>query len=205
MHVLIGFLKAGRKLEAWLRTRRARLEFAQNAIVGGYFSCGPYARCINGGSNRGNIVIGDHVEILGQIMTEDSGKIKVGNYTTIRGNSRIGAVDSISIGHRVIVSSDVIIYHSNNHPTSVSRREEMLESGFYGPFWQWKNSRLAPVEIGNHIWIGKRAIILKGVRIADGSIVGMGLWLQRMFHPAPSQSATQRRSTKGKLMTSAEG
>ena len=30
------------------------------------------------------------------------------------------------------------------------------------------------MRIGNHVWIGKRAIILKGVTIGDGSIVGMG-------------------------------
>ena len=31
-----------------------------------------------------------------------------------------------------------------------------------------------PVHIGNHVWIGRSAIILKGVTIGAGAIVGAG-------------------------------
>lgn len=31
-----------------------------------------------------------------------------------------------------------------------------------------------PITIGNHVWIGMRAIILNGVTIGDGAIVGAG-------------------------------
>jgi acetyltransferase-like isoleucine patch superfamily enzyme len=32
----------------------------------------------------------------------------------------------------------------------------------------------APVHIGSHVWIGARALILKGVRIGDGAVVAAG-------------------------------
>ncbi|MFK3690898.1 acyltransferase [Agrobacterium tumefaciens] len=44
----------------------------------------------------------------------------------------------------------------------------------------WDGHRLmgrpaaAPIIIGNHVWIGMRAIILKGVTIGDGAVVGAG-------------------------------
>ena len=37
-----------------------------------------------------------------------------------------------------------------------------------------KNSITAPVSIGNHVWIGAEAIILKGVTIGDGAVIGAG-------------------------------
>lgn len=32
----------------------------------------------------------------------------------------------------------------------------------------------APINIGNHVWIGLRAIILKGVTIGDGAVIAAG-------------------------------
>ncbi|MEK7802296.1 MAG: DapH/DapD/GlmU-related protein, partial [Pseudomonadota bacterium] len=33
---------------------------------------------------------------------------------------------------------------------------------------------LIPVRIGNHVWIGCRVIIMKGVTIGDGSVIAAG-------------------------------
>ena len=33
---------------------------------------------------------------------------------------------------------------------------------------------MPPIVIGNHVWIGARAIILKGVIIGDGAIIAAG-------------------------------
>ena len=34
--------------------------------------------------------------------------------------------------------------------------------------------RIAPVHIGNDVWIGCRSIILSGIRIGDGAVVAAG-------------------------------
>jgi len=34
--------------------------------------------------------------------------------------------------------------------------------------------RVGPLEIGNDVWIGRRAIVMPGVRIGDGAVVGAG-------------------------------
>lgn len=36
-----------------------------------------------------------------------------------------------------------------------------------------------PIIIGNHVWIGMNAIILKGVKIGDGAIVSAGAVVNR--------------------------
>jgi len=130
LRLLVNIVKWIKTLQVRIRQLRAKLEFSQNAVVGSNFDCGPYARCKNGGRNPSNIVIGDHVEVLGQIVTEGNRKVRIGSHTTTRGNSQIGAVNFISIGNYVIISSDVITYDNNNRSTSVSGRREILEAGF---------------------------------------------------------------------------
>ena len=34
--------------------------------------------------------------------------------------------------------------------------------------------RTSPIVIGNHVWIGRRAMIMKGVTIGDGAVVAAG-------------------------------
>jgi acetyltransferase-like isoleucine patch superfamily enzyme len=183
VRMLISMAACVRRIGSLLRARRARPDFACGAVVGTGFSCGPTAGCTNGSGIQANIRIGDRVAILGRLTPRAKGRIRLGNYVTIRARSGIGAAESIEIGDYVIISSDVLIYGNNNHPTSPSRRKEILESGFYSPLWQWNNSRKAPIRIASHVWIGQRAAILKGVSIGEGSIVGMGAVVTRDVPP----------------------
>lgn len=75
----------------------------------------------------------------------------------INHDSKIACFKSIEIGNDVKISEDVIIRDSDNH--------KMLYSGYC-------NSK--PIKIGNHVWIGLRSTILKGVTIGDGAIVAAG-------------------------------
>ena len=77
-----------------------------------------------------------------------------GGYINYR--STIECFEQISIGNDVAIGPDVVIRDSDNH---------MIRGG----------SRVsAPVNIGNHVWIGQRAMILKGVTIGDGAIIAAG-------------------------------
>lgn len=121
--------------------------------------------------DRGKVVIGKNCDILGVLSTQDDAIISIGNYTTIRGNSLVGACAGISIGNHVIISNNVHIYDNNNHPTDPQKRIELCESGFYSKLWNWRNSASSPIVIEDNVWIGERATILKGVTIGRGSIV----------------------------------
>jgi len=50
----------------------------------------------------------------------------------------------------------------------------MSKSGFYGDLWHAKHSDYAPIKIHDNVWIGERAIILKGVTIGKGAIIAIG-------------------------------
>ena len=63
----------------------------------------------------------------------------------------------ISIGKDCAIARDVIIRDTDAH--------EILNS---------TNKMIQEVSIGDHVWIGSRAIIMKGVAIGDGSIIAAG-------------------------------
>ena len=131
---------------------------------------GETAFCQNKTGETKNIVIGHHCDIHSRIIAAGKGRISIGNYTTLRGGV-VGAVESVSIGSHVIISSHVTIYDNNNHPTDPETRRRMCESGFYSEMWNWEHSDHKPVVIEDNVWIGEYATVLKGVTVGRGSIV----------------------------------
>ena len=73
-------------------------------------------------------------------------------------NSRcvIDCFNEISIGHDVAISKGVVVRDSDNH-TIIDGRPIS-----------------APIRIGDHVWIGLNAVILKGVTVGNGAIVAAG-------------------------------
>lgn len=69
----------------------------------------------------------------------------------------INCFNSITIGDNVAISKGVIIRDSDNHVLNGNA-----------------DKTSAPIIIGNHVWIGLRAIILKGVTIGDGAVIAAG-------------------------------
>lgn len=88
-------------------------------------------------------------------------KIRIGKDSIIGENSVLDGRDSLTIGDHVDIASEVMIYNSQHDINSedFAKVEEVI---------------LEPVEIGDYVFIGPRAIILPGVRIGKGGIVGAG-------------------------------
>ncbi|WP_319004506.1 acyltransferase [Loktanella gaetbuli] len=84
-------------------------------------------------------------------------------YMNYRGT--IDCFADIRIGDRVAIGPDVVIRDSDNHGLAVG-----------GP-------ATAPVMIGDDVWIGQRAMILKGVTIGDGAVVAAGAVVTRDVAP----------------------
>ncbi len=152
-----------------------RRTFLKNCLYnddGSTIRIGLRAKCNNFTGNPSQIFIGKKCDINGTLSVQAEGCIKIGDYTTIRYDSLIGAVDRIEIGNHVIISNNVRIYDNNNHPTDPQKRIEMCEAGFDSEMWQWHYSEHRPVVIEDNVWIGEKAVILKGVKIGKGAVVG---------------------------------
>lgn len=130
------------------------------------------ANCANYTGNKSNISIGANCMIRCLLVAEEHGKIKIGDNCYLGDRTRVGAVENITIGNDVIISSAVHINDNNNHPTSPKQRYAMTRSGdFFGELWKWSYSAHKPVRIEDNVWIGERSTITKGVTIGKGSIV----------------------------------
>jgi len=81
-------------------------------------------------------------------------------------DSRIMCFNHIKIGNDVLIADQVTIRDSDNHNIEYEGYEKSK-----------------PINIGNHVWIGMRSTILKGVTIGDGAIIAAGALVTKDVPP----------------------
>jgi acetyltransferase-like isoleucine patch superfamily enzyme len=119
--------------------------------------------------------------ILGQmILTSPRSIIEIAEHTFLGSNVQLNAQERISIGAHVLIASEVNILDNNSHSTNYLIREGDIElfrkrmAGVPDPQKDFSQVSCEPIVIEDHVWIGMRSIILKGVRICARSIVAAG-------------------------------
>lgn len=117
---------------------------------------------------NGDIVLGDGVRLSGKSSISFGRHLKgkpsliVGNNTFIGHQCSFRVGESIRIGNDCLIAGGVSIFDMDGHPLSAQERR----SGKPTPV-----EYLAPVTIGNDVWIGADSVILKGVTVGDRSII----------------------------------
>jgi acetyltransferase-like isoleucine patch superfamily enzyme len=89
----------------------------------------------------------------------DAGTLTIGHATNVNGLTKILVGSSVTIGSECTLSWDVQVLDNDFHAITVDGVEQPMT---------------APVVIGDRVWIGTGAIVLKGVTIGDGAIVAAG-------------------------------
>ncbi len=110
--------------------------------------------------NNGRMEIGAHVLLRSvnvpvELCTDPGALLTIGDGTRLNYGVSIAATKHVSIGAHVRVGPYVSITDNDFH--DVHRR--------------WQRPPSQPVVIEDHVWIGAKASILKGVRIGRGAIV----------------------------------
>ena len=90
-----------------------------------------------------------------RIWVNEGATVTLGN-GYVNAGLNLSAWDEITVGDDCVISERVTIRDSDNHT---------LRGG--GP-------NHAPVVIGDHVWIGLQATVLKGVRVGDGAVIAAG-------------------------------
>lgn len=117
-----------------------------------------------------------HPVVLRTLRT--GARLRIGGATGISGGSICAAV-AVDIGERCLIGADVLISDTDFHPVEPVGRHGNAN---------WAEIGCRPVRIGNNVFIGSRAVILKGVDIGDGSVIGAGAVVTRSV-PANSIAA----------------
>jgi acetyltransferase-like isoleucine patch superfamily enzyme len=114
--------------------------------------------------NNNTVVCEDGVKLRNAIVTirGNSCTIKIGRGTTFGGVRiiNVGADNNINIGEGCLFADFIEIWGSDSHPI-YNEGKEIINTE-------------KPIVIKDRVWVGARAIILKGVTIESGSVVGMG-------------------------------
>jgi transferase family hexapeptide repeat protein len=95
-----------------------------------------------------------------RLLLGPGAQMVIGNGTIFDGDQRIIAAQKVVIGKGCSIAWNVLIMDSDFH--SINDRTDT-----------------AAVTIGDHVWIGAGATILKGVTVGDGAIIGAGAVVTR--------------------------
>ncbi len=91
---------------------------------------------------------------------EKGSRIDIGPNCAFSNNVTIVAIMQVTVGEDCLVGDQVMIVDSDFHGIAPHLRRTPGES--------------APVHIGRNVWLGSRAMVLKGVTIGDHAVVAAG-------------------------------
>jgi acetyltransferase-like isoleucine patch superfamily enzyme len=95
-----------------------------------------------------------------KLSVADTGTVSFGSEFVLSAESQIVSRERIEFGRGCLVSWNVLVLDTDYHPL-------IGEDGEPG-------SPEAPVVLGDRVWLGARSCVLKGVRLADGTVVAAG-------------------------------
>jgi len=100
-----------------------------------------------------------------KVSVGPEGTLTLGNGFLVTGNSEIVCHKEICFGADCLLSWDVLLMDTDLHHVLDGRGTVVNPP--------------KPIRIGNHVWIGCRNTILKGVSVADGCVLAAGSTLTR--------------------------
>jgi acetyltransferase-like isoleucine patch superfamily enzyme len=165
-------LRLGRAVARRLNAAKCRLSVRAHPST--RFAAG--AEVLNILGDRDAISIGAHTVVSGQLQTfGHAGRIEIGDWCFVGPGSRIWSSAHVRIGDRVLISHGVNVHDTNSHPVDAAERHAhyvaIVERGHPR---QIDTIAAAPVVIGDDVWIGFNAIVMKGVTIGRGAIIAAG-------------------------------
>lgn len=174
--------RAWRRLFAWLargiddyRLAQTHTDFARFAELQDDALIFGTAAVVNFGP-ASEITAGGGFVCRGTLRREATGgRIMIGEGVYIGDYSIVSSSASICIGSNVAISHNVSIFDNDSHPLdSDERRSHVQRIISQGPPRDAVGIGSSPIVIGDDVWIGFGAIVLKGVTIGRGAVVGAG-------------------------------
>ena len=103
-----------------------------------------------------------------KISIGEEGKLILGHDFTISGRSEIICQQEITFGDGCLLSWDILVMDNDSHHITDKDGNSLPGT--------------RPIKIGNHVWICCRSTVLKGVTIADDTIISATSTITRSFH-----------------------
>lgn len=105
---------------------------------------------------------------MARIRVRKNAKLVIGNNISLNHGCMLVAHDSIKIGDGVQFGPNVLLYDHDHDYKAIGG----ISAGKY---------KTQPIEIGDNVWLGAGAIILKGSKIGANSVVAAGSIIRGEF------------------------
>ncbi|MFY1701579.1 MULTISPECIES: acyltransferase [Micromonospora] len=135
----------------WYRLRYRRLTLGRDVEIRGRLRL-----------RRGvRVTLGDRTRVNKLVRFAGPGEVRVGADCLLNA-TWIGAWTSVTVGDRCLLSDCELLDNDfHNLPPELRHAPPTAATR-------------APIVVGDNVWIGTHALVLKGVRIGDDSVVGAG-------------------------------
>lgn len=166
-------------IDELMRALSARLSDRAGRDDLGPFSVGADSRIdsvvlVGRACGEADIAIGSECDLEGVWVLDAPGaRIRVGSRTELNHGCVIECIDSVWIGDDVLVAAEAYIADNDAHSLDFAHRRHDHADRRRGAR-DWSVVPHAPVRIESKAWIGRRAMILKGVTIGEGAVVAAG-------------------------------
>ena len=154
-----GFVGALIKASDWLKPRMAKLRYLwlsqafEKSGRGG--AIGRHVHL----SGALSLELGERVALRDGCMLAGRGLIKIGDRSSINADCILTAMQSIDIGKDVMLAPRVYVLDVDHR--FLDRQTPIPAQGY----------DVAPVKIGDGVWVGTGVVITKGVTIGEGAII----------------------------------
>lgn len=149
------FSRLKKKLKAAWLVRRHRLE-----VVGSDFEIGKY--CVIRRNDRATIRLGAGFCARNFVSFNVTGCLQFGANVFVNSYTSFNVRDRLDIGSGTLFGEGVRVYDHDHRFRDAGR--QISQSGFL----------TAPVVIGQDVWIGSNAVVLRGVTIGDRAVIAAG-------------------------------
>lgn len=120
----------------------------------------------------GVLGFGDRVVLSrGAVLHAQGGSVHLGADVFVGPYAMIYGHGGVRIGNDVLIAGHVCIVAVNH---SIPDRHLRM---------RWLPDQVAPIVIGNDVWLGAGATVLAGVKVGDGAVIGAGAVVTRDVPP----------------------
>ena len=161
--------------------KKHKVKLTQNCTIGEEFCTSKIysnrdlqllqVKVYNNTKDKSKIKFGNFCNVSCKISLNSKGSIEIGDYVFMN-YVKMRIDHHLKIGSHCMFGPNVVLWDTDNHPLSVSKRHiqcEEIATNF--PLSMSYEADGGNIVIENDVWIGMESLILGGVKIGKGAIV----------------------------------